>query len=120
APTVAGRLVLVGWLGSDQGPPGGLPRPFPLAGLVLRHSFRSGTVFELLVVAVPGLILLAAALRARPVTPFAALLAIEVVLFVLFLPAPSWEDYYAAGRLQIGAVVAALCLRPSLRPLPAP
>jgi hypothetical protein len=118
APTVAWRLFLLEWLGRDQRPPGGGPLPVPLGGLLLQHPFGAATVFELLVVVVPGLLVLAAALRARPANPFVVLLVAEIVLFVLFLPKLSWDDYYAAGRLQIGAVVAALCALPALRRLP--
>lgn len=115
-PYAAWRAFILAWLGADHSVPSGLA-PFPFAGL-LHQAWDTSAVVNVLTVVVPGLILLWAALRAcmrYRWSPFAICLALQLVVFVLFLPWQSYADYYAAGRLQLGVVVAALCCAPLLR-----
>jgi hypothetical protein len=115
-PYAVWRLFLLAWLGpSNSFPPSGLA-PYPFAGVV-EQGWRAATAFNLLCVVVPGVLVAVVALRAaRRATwwPFPVCLAIQLAVFVVFLPPDSYADYTAAGRLQIGAVVAALCCAPVL------
>ena len=116
APYAGWRIFILAWLGADHSVPSGLA-PFPFAGL-LHQAWDTSAVLNLLTVVVPGLILLWPALQAclrHRWSPLAICLALQLVVFVLFLPWQSYADYYAAGRLQLGAVVAALCCAPLLR-----
>jgi hypothetical protein len=116
APYAAWRVFLLAWLGPSHSVPSWLA-PFPFAGLV-DQGLSASTVFNLLVVVVPGLLLGMVALRAGrrgPWWPFPVCLAAQLVVFVVFLPSLSYADYFAAGRLQLGVVVAALCCAPLLR-----
>jgi hypothetical protein len=122
APYVVWRLFLLAWLGPSHSVPSGLA-PLPLEGILSRWPWDAGTVGELLVVVVPGLLLGYAALgalRSGRRSPFLLLVLLQVLVFVVFLPSESYADYNAAGRLQLGAVVAALCCTPALRELAPP
>jgi hypothetical protein len=116
APYGGWRMFILVWLGADHSVPSGLA-PFPLAGLI-HQTWDTSAVVNLLTVVAPGLILLWIALRAcvrHRWAPLAICLALQLVVFVVFLPWQSYADYYAAGRLQLGGVVAALCCAPLLR-----
>jgi len=118
APYVALRAFLVAWLGPHHSVPSGLA-PFPFEG-ILRQSWITTAPFEVAVVVLPALLLGFAALgalRGRATSPFVLVILVQVVVFAVFLPEESYADYNAAGRLQTGTVVAALCAVPALRSL---
>src|SRR5262249_21648499 len=111
APYVGWRLFVLAWLGPSHSVPSWLA-PFPFQGIGVQHPWRGTGAFEVLVVVVPGLLLAFAALgalRGWRTSPFVLAILVQVAVFVVFLPAASYEDYNAAGRLQMGTVIAALC-----------
>jgi hypothetical protein len=118
APYAAWRIFVLAWLGPSHSVPSGLA-PLPFLGFA-EEGWRASTVFNLLVVVVPGLLLGIVALRAGrrgSWWPFPVCLVVQLLVFVVFLPSASYADYFAAGRLQLGTVVAALCCAPLLRDL---
>ena len=113
-PYVGWRLFLLSWIGPSHSVPSGLAS-FPFQGILFQRS-----AFEVLVVVLPGLLLAFAALgglRGRRTSPFVLVVLVQVIVFVIFLPQASYADYNAAGRLQLGTVLAALCCVPALRGL---
>jgi hypothetical protein len=118
-PYVAWRLFVLAWLGPSHSVPTWLA-PFPFQGIAVQRPWGGTGAFELLVVVVPGLLLAfgaLGALRGRRTSPFVIALLVQVAVFVVFLPAASYADYNAAGRLQLGTVLAALFCASALRGL---
>jgi hypothetical protein len=119
APYVGWKLFLLSWLGRSHSVPSGLAS-FPFQGILFGRSWGFAAVFEALVVVLPGLLLAFAALgalRGRTTSPFVVVVLVQVLVFVIFLPPACYADYDAAGRLQLGAVLGALCSVPALRGL---
>jgi hypothetical protein len=119
APYLGWRLFLLSWLGPGRSVPSGLAN-FPFQGILYGRPWGVAAAFEALVVVLPGLLLAFAALgalRGRRTSPFVVVILVQVLVFVIFLPPASYADYNAAGRLQMGTVVAALCCVPALRGL---
>jgi hypothetical protein len=119
APYAVWRLFLLRWLGPHGSFPQGLAR-YPLGGL--NQPWTPAIGFNLIAVVVPGLLLFVVTLRAGLAhrrSPFFLALVLQLLVFVVFLPAASYADYSSAARLQIGIVVAALCAGPVLRDLAA-
>ena len=74
--------------------------------------------FVVLAVVAPALLWCASALfalRKRPRAPELWLVVVNVLVFVVFLPAPVFVDYGSAGRACTGAVAAAVLSYPTLR-----
>jgi len=112
APFVAWSGFLWSWLGRlDNGP--GLA-PFPFVGLAQSSPWqlsRQGP--EILCIVVPALIAAAAALR-RPRSCESWLLAANVLLFVLLLPADVFDRYTGSSRAATGAVLAGVMAAPGI------
>ena len=120
-PLLAYRLVLHWWLG-------GWPQQRPLESVPFRGlgrywPFDADHVFILLAVVVPGVawlaLALAAAARSRLSLPL-ALLIVNALLFVVFLPGSAYVDYSSAGRATAPVLLAAILALPTLRALPRP
>jgi hypothetical protein len=119
APYLAWRAFVLHWLGSHGTVPA-LLAPYPFAGLVPHGEWDATLLINLSTIVVPSLLVLLVVARneswRRP-SPFAAIVAVQVVVLMSLLPRPAYADYYASGRIQMGTVVAALCWVPALGPL---
>ena len=115
-PYAVWRLFLFGWLGTHGSVPSGLA-PFPFAGVAPPSQLVLVTVIDGITIVAPALMLAFVVLGSglwRHRSPYPTIVLAQILLLVVFLPAASYRDYFAAGRLQIGTVVAALCCAPVL------
>lgn len=107
------KAFLVAWLGAGGTPAFLYPTRIPFQGIAeqVRHGLNR---WEVITVVFPGLLSAGAGIwalwrGARRVE--IALLLVNVLLFVVLLPAASWATYSAAGRITAGVVLAAiLCI----------
>jgi Dolichyl-phosphate-mannose-protein mannosyltransferase len=115
-PLLAWRAILAGSLHERTKERGGAGWAVPFHGILSYWPWDPQHRVALLTVVFPALAALAGALvplwRGR--APVAAtLLAVNVLLFVVFLPKPVYADYAAAARASVGVVLAALYCLPA-------
>jgi hypothetical protein len=112
APYVALKIALEVWLGSWGQTMSRNVELVPFRGLADQWPWSDYTVQQILAVVAPGLLALALAWWAtRRVTLELCLLAANVLVLVVLLPATSYVNYLASGRITAGVVVAfVLCL----------
>jgi hypothetical protein len=121
-PLVMERIAFRLWLGAFT-TAYNEPSPWPFAGIVSWWPWDVSRWLVVLAVVVPALAWALAALlalRRRLHTPELWLVAVNVVLFVVFLPAAVFFDYGAAARASVGTVAAAIMSYPALRALRLP
>jgi hypothetical protein len=113
-PFLVYKLILLVWLGSAgieqtvDYPLGGLIHYWPWAGEY--QDLALAVVLPALVCAVMGLW----ALARRIWTPEVVCLLLNILPFVVLLPAVSYAEYFATGRATTGVILAALLCLPAL------
>jgi hypothetical protein len=108
------------WLGSFGRPPD--LQTIPFRGILYYQNLTPGQVEEYRTVIFPALICLAVALWAltrRLWSREVAVLLVNILVLVVFLPAESYIDVSSAGRIATGVVLAALFSLPSVQSLTA-
>lgn len=117
APYALYKLFLAIWLGSAGVPAQVRFEVLPFAGLLAHWPWDAHHIVVIESVVLPALVcagvaLWALARGARDVAIWTLL--VSVLLFVVLLPAASYTDHFAASRLSIGIVLAALYCVPSV------
>jgi hypothetical protein len=112
APYMAVKIALVLWLHSGGAVSATRFEPVPFLGLIRQWPWTGVDGLQTISVVVPALGALAVAWRAyRVLTPEVMVLAVNVLVLVLLLPQPSYDDYLASGRITTGVILAfMLCL----------
>lgn len=116
APYVVWRSVLRVWLGSSGVPTRLLPSPVPYGGLA-HWPLSVGTIQQVLGVVLPGTFCLGVAVVAmwrRSSEPVVVALAANALLFVVLLPWPSYDEFYASLRISTSVVLGLLLAVPIL------
>jgi hypothetical protein len=116
-PYAAWRMFLVSWLGANGNVPSGLA-PYPFAGVVTPGQPVAVTVTNIVTIVAPALLLALVILGSglwKHRSGYPAIVLVQVLVLVVFLPTVSYQAYFSAGRLQIGTVVATVCCAPFLR-----
>jgi hypothetical protein len=112
------KAFLLHWLSSDTAvlPPALLPRFVPFSGLTSYWPWRNHQVEVIIGVVVPSLICAGMggwALWKRRASLEVWLLLANVLVFVVMLNRLSYENFYAAGRIATGVVLASLLCVPT-------
>jgi len=114
-PYAAVKIAVVAWLGSWGAARAAQLEYLPFLGLVHRWPWNDYSVQQILAVVAPALLAPAVVWRAtRTVSAELVVLVVNVVVLVLLLPAPSYVNYLASGRIATGVLVAFLLCLPAL------
>ncbi len=115
APYLATKLTLAIWLHSGGAAKATRFEPLPFLGLVRQWPWGNGHVQQILAVVIPALCASAlAAAAVRSLTPALCALLANVLVLVVLLPKPSYDDYLASGRITTGVVLAFMFCLPSV------
>jgi hypothetical protein len=115
APYVAVKVALAIWLGSLGQAWERNIEPVPFLGLIHQWPWNDYSVQQVLAVVVPGLLACAVAWWAtRRVTLELCLLAANVLVLVVLLPATSYINYLASGRIATGVVLSFVLCVPAI------
>jgi hypothetical protein len=115
-PYVVWRSFIHVWLGSSGIPTRLLPSPVPFGGIG-HWPFNVGSIQQVLGVALPGTFCLGIAIWAmwrRSFEPPVLALAANALLFVVLLPWPSYDEFYASLRISTAVVLSLLLAVPIL------
>jgi hypothetical protein len=118
-PLVVDRIAFRLWLGASTIEPRSTG-PWPFAGLASWWPWSTARWLVVLPVVLPGIawgLTALLALRRRRGCSELWLVVVNVLVFVVFLPAPVFVDYGSAGRAATGTVAAAVLSYPALRGL---
>jgi hypothetical protein len=113
-PFILWKVFLLYWLGSIGRTGGVYPQPVPFGGLLSYWPWGSDGVEQAVAVVLPAMVCLCLciwAIKQRRFRTELWALLLNVLLFVVFLNAKSYAEYFASGRVAAGVVLAALfCL----------
>ena len=113
-PYLALRGGLWAWLGSPGDARARELALIPFGGLAGQWPWHALTLEQVYAVVVPALLALALALVSRASRPALVALAANVLVLVVLLPEPSYDDYAASGRITLGVVLAFLLCLPAV------
>lgn len=116
-PDLLYRLFLARWLGSPGLSGGGSFELIPLRGLFAHQPFYGDYTVQLISVVVPSLYVGLAAFwvyRFHRGNPLAWALYLNILLFILWLPFHSYDDYFASGRITTGVLLATILCIPDM------
>jgi hypothetical protein len=114
-PYVLWKVGLGIWLSSAGTPEATRLSPWPFGGLLAHWPLNRLLVEQLYSVVLPSLVAALAALVHLRRDPFAlAAICLNVLVLVVLLPDPSYDDYKASGRITTGVLVAFLASLPLL------
>jgi hypothetical protein len=115
APYVLVRVFVKLWLATWTSTREPHLEPVPLGGILGDWPLDRVALEQLYAVVLPGLLALAIVLLVvRHVGPLVVVLAANVVALVIALPAPSYAEIIASGRITLGVIVAFVACLPLL------
>lgn len=116
APYLLLRLVLLTLVAGGNNPEAGRFPFLPFGGLLEQAPFNRLALEQLYSVVAPSLLaLFFVAAWTRRLGPSLALLVVNVAVLVVFLPAPSYVDFQASGRIGLGVITAFIVAVPLLQ-----
>jgi hypothetical protein len=115
APYLLLRAALLVLVEGGNNPEAGRFPIVPFGGLLEQAPFNRLALEQLYSVVAPSLLaLFFVAAWTRRLGPTLAMLALNVAVLVVFLPAPSYVDFQASGRIGLGVIVAFVAAVPLL------
>ncbi|HXG75702.1 MAG TPA: hypothetical protein VNJ53_03945 [Gaiellaceae bacterium] len=118
APYVAYRAFLLAWLGEAGFPAQLRPSLVPFDGVTSLAPWDHSELQQIYAFVVPGVFCLFVALWAlwrRAGGPEVVALAATAVLYVVLLPEPPYQDFYASSRVALAVMLAFVLALPALR-----
>jgi hypothetical protein len=118
APYVGYRLFLLSWLDATGVPRRLLPTAVPFGGIAEWWPWDVDSIQQVYAVVLPGLlclVLAAWALIRGAVDAAVVALGANALLYVVLLPEPSFDDFYASLRISTSVVLALLLAAPTLQ-----